>query len=71
MLAISRQEGQSVTCITPAGEYIEVVVLKGSRVRLGFSAPRDVQIIRDDCKDRPPLSETECERAGEFIGARL
>jgi carbon storage regulator len=50
MLILSRKKNEGLT-ITPSGlSSIRVVVveIKGDKVRLGFDASRDVQIVRDD-----------------------
>lgn len=47
MLVLTRNIGQSVYI---DGHKIEVMVLgvRGNQVRLGFEAPRDIEIVRDD-----------------------
>lgn len=46
MLVISRKEGQRIML----GENIvlEVIEIRGNCVRLGFEAPRDVPIVREE-----------------------
>lgn len=56
MLVLSRMKGERIR----VGDDIEVVVLdvRGSRVRLGFIAPDDTTIVRDELiatADWPPL----------------
>ena len=52
MLVLTREVGQSVTLNIPGYPYpVELVLLSISltnRVRLGFDAPRDVLITRDN-----------------------
>jgi carbon storage regulator CsrA len=60
MLVLSRKSGESV-CI---GSDIEVKVLdvSGNRVRLGFSAPSNVDIQRREIMSLPPSHiQTWCE----------
>lgn len=49
MLVLSRKQGESVVLNTSDGE-IEVVMLetKGSRARIGFTAPESVKIVRKE-----------------------
>ena len=53
MLILSRKIGEKVLLKTPAGEEIEVVLVDIDRdkARLGFSAPLNVIILRDDIKN--------------------
>ncbi len=50
MLVLTRKPGGRIF----VGDDIEVTVLRidGNKVRLGFKAPRDVEIVRDDAIDR-------------------
>jgi carbon storage regulator len=50
MLVLTRKPGQSIII----GDEIEVEVLSvaGEKVRLGITAPRDVEIFRDEVYDR-------------------
>jgi carbon storage regulator len=52
MLVLSRKSGECVRI----GESIEVKVLEidGGRVKLGFSAPPDVNIQREEIRGAPP-----------------
>ena len=54
MLVLSRKENEKIR----VGENIEVTVLDiiGRKVRLGFSAPGDVRIIRHELIDQWPGS---------------
>jgi carbon storage regulator CsrA len=56
MLVLSRKKDERVIIRTPEGREIVVTVveccLKGNKVRLGFSADRDVQIYRDELRAR-------------------
>ncbi|WP_137887462.1 carbon storage regulator CsrA [Pseudomonas sp. 2FE] len=50
MLQIERKSGESIRI----GDDIEIVVLRSSngQVKLGFSAPRDVKVYRDEIYQR-------------------
>jgi carbon storage regulator len=54
MLVLSRKEGEEVVI----GDNIRltVVAIRGGRVRLGFTAPPDVSIQRDEL----------CQKAGDY-----
>ena len=54
MLVLSRRSGESVQI----GAHIEVKVLEisGGRVKLGFTAPPDVAIQRDDVRSAYPIA---------------
>jgi carbon storage regulator len=68
MLVLSRKNGQSVQI----DKCIEVTVLEisGGKVKLGFSAPREVSIQRNEIRreypnaclawDRPPIAGELC-----------
>lgn len=52
MLVLSRKKSERVFVTLPDGDRVVVAVVKirGDKVRLGFDAPADVIIARDDCK---------------------
>mgnify|MGYP000867293849 CR=1 FL=1 len=54
MLALERKRGQAVILELPDGEEIrvEVVRVHGNKIRLGFSAPRQVAIRREELPAR-------------------
>ena len=54
MLVLSRRVGERIR----VGSDIEVsiVEIQGNRVRLGFSAPDDVRILREEIMDKPVVS---------------
>jgi len=67
MLVLSRKSGECVRI----GQSIEVRVLevRGNRVKLGFSAPADVAIQRDEIRDASLHQFTawhECSTVGEL-----
>ena len=51
MLILTRKKGEAVT-ITAGGQTIKVVVtqIRDGHVRLGFDAPAEVKIVRDNAK---------------------
>src|SRR5262249_45931201 len=55
MLVLSRKLDQVVDIITPQGEVLRVAVvqIRGNKVRLGFIAPEEFQIVRPEVKKRP------------------
>ena len=55
MLILTRRVGESVVI----GDDVDVTVLgvKGNQVRVGISAPDDVNIIRNELLDRPKKGE--------------
>jgi carbon storage regulator len=57
MLVLSRKEGEKII----VGDTIKVTVLeiRGNKVRLGFDAPDDVQIYRDEVAQKIRLEEIE------------
>ena len=68
MLRLTRREGESVKLIDRyTGKVIATVVLieflEGGSARLGFDAPYNVQILRDDARlktrVKPPQESTE------------
>lgn len=55
MLVLTRREGDTVGI----GDGITVVVLaiEGGRVRLGFIAPREIQVRRGELEEKPQNGE--------------
>jgi carbon storage regulator len=64
MLVLSRRSGESVRI----GHSIEVKVLEvsGNKVKLGFSAPKEVAIQRDELRDLYPEKST-CWQEGPAV----
>ena len=67
MLVLSRKNGECVRI----GRYVEVKVLSigGGKVKLGFTAPPDVDIQRNEISDAYPrsfTSWTECSVVDEL-----
>jgi carbon storage regulator len=70
MLVLSRKNGECVRI----GQFIEVKVLEisGGKVRLGFSAPPDVAIQRNEIRAKfSPKAQSwhACATVGEFCTA--
>ncbi|MBS1994672.1 MAG: carbon storage regulator CsrA [Cyanobacteria bacterium SZAS LIN-2] len=62
MLILTRRLGETVRI----GEDITVTVLgySGNQVRLGFGAPRNVHIVREELVDRIEQSKSVSSRVG-------
>ena len=62
MLILTRRLGESVK----VGDEVTVTVLgvKGTQVRLGFAAPRDVAVHREEVYERRRAVRADIARAG-------
>ena len=60
MLVLDRRKGDRVV-IPGSRVVIEVVEVSGSAVKLGFRAPRDVDIFRGEIWDRMAFEEWDGE----------
>jgi carbon storage regulator len=47
MLVLSRKPGQRVV-VPRCGLTITIVSIEGDKVRLGFSAPREISVLREE-----------------------
>jgi len=47
MLVLSRKPGQRVV-VPSCGLTITIVSVEGEKVRLGFSAPREISVLREE-----------------------
>ena len=56
MLVLSRKVGESIVI----GDHIRVTVvaIHGNQLRLGFSAPEDIQILRQELLQNPSRRST-------------
>lgn len=56
MLILTRRPGETIAITTPSGETIKVQFIerKGNQIRLGFDAPKEITIMRDDAKSTSP-----------------
>ncbi len=54
MLILTRGINDTTTITTPEGVDIHITVLgvNGQQVKIGFQAPKEVSILRDNAKDR-------------------
>jgi carbon storage regulator len=50
MLVLTRKPGQSI--IIGDGVEVEVLSVAGEKIRLGITAPRDVEIFRNEVHER-------------------
>lgn len=50
MLVLTRREGESITVSLPDGSEVKIIVtqIKGAQVRIGFLAPKTINIERYD-----------------------
>jgi carbon storage regulator CsrA len=61
-LCLSRKPGETVTLVLPDGREatVRVIELRPDKVRLGFEAPPDVVIFREELREKfrrpPPVS---------------
>ena len=51
MLVLSRKPGERVKISDDPAIWVTVVDAKGDTIRLGFDAPRDVLILREEIAD--------------------
>jgi carbon storage regulator len=66
MLVLTRKPGQSI--IIGDGIEIEVVSVAGEKVRIGITAPRDVDIFRHEVYERIQR-ERDAQAGAEYNGA--
>lgn len=54
MLVITRREGEEVVIGDPASPYgiVRIASIKGDRVRLAFSFPREIEVHRREIADQ-------------------
>jgi carbon storage regulator CsrA len=59
MLCLTRKPAERVRVTLPDGLKIQIRVnrVRGSRVTLGFEAPEEVRIVRDELAPKPPNHE--------------
>lgn len=57
MLVLTRKPGQSI--IIGDGIEVQVLSVAGEKVRLGITAPRDVDIFRDEVYHRIEVEQAE------------
>jgi carbon storage regulator CsrA len=63
MLILTRRLGDSVVIKHPSGDivvtYLSLQGPKGTEIRVGFDAPKDVNIVRSEILDRYPNEPKE------------
>jgi len=59
MLVLSRKEGEQI--VVDGGITVTVLEVIGKRVRLGFVAPDDVIILRQEVRDRMKQQQEEAQ----------
>ena len=63
MLVLARKNLEKITIRVPEGTSGEIIVtivdIKANSIRLGFDAPRDIEIYRDDAVNKSSQSEVE------------
>ena len=66
MLVLTRKPGQSI--MIGDGVEVEVLSVAGDKVRLGITAPRDVEIFRNEVLERVKTERGTANR-GEKVSA--
>lgn len=69
MLVLTRKPGQSI--IIGDGIEVQVLSVAGEKVRLGITAPRDVDIFRDEVYHRIQAESVNGSREVEDVLERL
>lgn len=63
MLVLARKNLEKITIRVPEGISGEIVVtivdIKANSIRIGFDAPREIEIYRDDVVNKTNKSEVE------------
>lgn len=63
MLVLSRKIGETTVAVLPSGERfrVKIVEIRRGQVRLGFIAPDDVTILREElmARPQPELAQTQ------------
>lgn len=56
MLVITRERGQRFFCSDAGGPLVEVEVvdIRGDKVRLGITAPNEIKVLRDELAPSTP-----------------
>ena len=58
MLVLTRREGDTVILETSDGPIeVSIAEINGSQIRVGFSAPKSVKIVRGEIKERDKADE--------------
>ena len=63
MLVLARKNLEKITIRVPEGTSGEIIVtivdIKANSIRIGFDAPREIEIYRDDAVNKSNQSEVE------------
>ena len=63
MLVLARKNLEKITIRIPEGTSGEIIVtivdIKANSIRIGFDAPREIEIYRDDAVNKSIKSEVE------------
>ncbi len=63
MLVLARKNLEKITIRVPEGTSGEIIVtivdIKANSIRIGFDAPREIEIYRDDAVNKSSQSEIE------------
>lgn len=63
MLVLARKNLEKITIRVPEGTSGEIIVtivdIKANSIRIGFDAPREIEIYRDDAVNKSSQSEAE------------
>lgn len=63
MLVLARKNLEKITIRVPEGTSGEIIVtivdIKANSIRIGFDAPREIEIYRDDVVNKTNKSEVE------------
>lgn len=63
MLVLARKNLEKITIRVPEGTSGEIIVtivdIKANSIRIGFDAPRKIEIYRDDAVNKSSQSEVE------------
>lgn len=59
MLVLTRREGDTVILETSDGPIeVSIAEINGSQIRVGFKAPKSVDIVRGELKERDQADKT-------------
>ena len=67
MLVLSRKKNEEIVATLPDGSRIKVMIVdvRGEKIRLGFTAPPNVKIYRQEVFDRIALSQEDHNNGDE------
>jgi carbon storage regulator len=68
MLVLTRRIGERIVIDNQI--VLEVLEVKGNRIRLGIQAPTDVPVVREELLLRPIEVEARDHSCGDYAGTR-